>query len=63
MPAYEAGAPVSVTEVLTLTKRCAAKTGGSGRSNGEAMGEAGRSVTAEGRDGVADCEMEYALLE
>ena len=60
MPAYEAAAPVSVPEVSTPARICTDKTGGSGRSNGEAREEAGRSTAAEGRGGVADREMEYA---
>ena len=48
LPVYEAAAPVSVPEVLTPTRRCAAATGGNGRSDGEARDEAGRSAVAEG---------------
>ena len=56
MPAYKAAAPVSISEVTTPARRCAAETGGSGRSDGEAREEAGRSAAAESWGGVVDRE-------
>ena len=47
----EAAALVSVPEVSTPARRCAVATGGSGKRNGDAREEAGRSAASEGRGG------------
>ena len=53
----EAAAPVSVPEVSTPARGCAVATGCSGRKDGNAREEAGRSAALEGQGGGVALQM------